>query len=115
VFGPTPAILDLSVRIAGADADTQRRFDESAEVFRRDLVGRLNRHMAENSRSGDWEWTPEDGYYASFNAFRPPAPTLREDWRGLVPAGLGLLGWLLIAGGALVLAGRQFDKRAFSA
>lgn len=114
-FGPTPAMLDLSVRIAGADADTQRRFDESAEVFRRDLVGRLNRHMAENSKSGDWEWTPEDGYYASFNAFRPPAPTLAEDWRALVPAGLGLLVWMLIAGGALVLAGRRFDKRAFSA
>lgn len=114
-FGPTPAMLDLSVRIAGADADTQRRFDESAEVFRRDLVGRLNRHMAENSKSGDWEWTPEDGYYASFNAFRPPAPTLVEDWPDLVPAGLGLLVWMLIAGGALVVAGRQFDKRAFSA
>jgi ABC-2 type transport system permease protein len=115
VFGPTPAMLDLSVRIAGADADTQRRFDESAEVFRRDLVGRLNRHMAENSKSGDWEWTPEDGYYASFKAFRPPAPTLQEDWRVLVPAGFGLLVWLLIAVCALVLAGRQFDKRAFSA
>ncbi len=115
IFGPTPAMLDLSVRIAGADADTQRRFDESAEVFRRDMVGRLNRHMAENSRSGDWEWTPEDGYYASFNAFRPPAPTLRDDWPDLVPSALGLLAWALIAGGGLVLAGRRFDQRAFAA
>ena len=46
VFGPTPAMLDLSVRIAGADADTQRRFEESAEGFRRDLVGRLNQLKA---------------------------------------------------------------------
>lgn len=28
--GPTPAMLDLSVRIAGADADTQWRFDRKA-------------------------------------------------------------------------------------
>jgi len=114
VFGPTPVMLDLSVRVAGADADTQRRFDESAEVFRRDLVERLNRHMAENSASGDWDWTPEDKYYASFDAFRPPALTLGESWPDLVPAGLGLLVWMLIAGGALVLAGRQFDKRVLS-
>lgn len=115
LFGPTPAMLDLSVRIAGADADTQRRFDESAEAFRRDLVRRLNLHMARNSKSGDWEWTPEDGYYASFNAFRPPAPTLADDWPALVPAGLGLLIWTLVAAAGLVLAGRLFDKRAFAA
>ena len=114
LFGPTPAMLDLSVRIAGADADTQRRFDESAEVFRRNLVRRLNLHMAENSKSGDWEWTPEDGYYASFSAFRPPAPTLADDWPDLVPAGLGLLVWTLIAAVGLALAARHFDKRAFA-
>mgnify|MGYP005836898631 CR=1 FL=1 len=112
LFGPTPAMLDLSLRIAGADADTQRRFDESAEVFRRDLVGRLNRHMAENSRTGDWEWTPADGYFASFNAFQPPAPRLADDLDDLAPAALALGGWSLLALLALMAAARRFGARA---
>ena len=115
MFGPTPAMLDVSVRVAGADADTQRRFDESAEVFRRDLVGRLNQHMAVNSRSGVWTWTPEDGYFASFSAFKPPAPTLGDDLPDLVPGGLALLIWSLIALLALVSAGHRFDARANAA
>ncbi|MEO0412517.1 MAG: DUF3526 domain-containing protein [Pseudomonadota bacterium] len=113
-FGPTPAMLDLSVRIAGADANTQRRFDDSAEAFRRDLVGRLNRHMAENSRSGDWEWTPQDGYYASFSAFQPPAPRLRDELRALVPGAATLVFWLVFALTALVLSGRRFNARLAS-
>jgi len=111
-FGPTSAMLDLSVRIAGSDADTQWRFDESAEAFRRDLVGRLNRHMAENSETGDWSWTPEDRYYASFSAFRPRTPALRNDIDDVVPAGLALLGWAFAAFFALMLTARRFNGRA---
>ena len=111
-FGPTAAMLDLSVRIAGSDADTQTRFDESAEVFRRDLVGRLNRHMAENSRTGDWSWTPDDQYYASFGAFKPPAPILADDVDDMMPAGLALLGWVLAALLALRFSARRFNGRA---
>lgn len=112
MLGPTPVMLDLSIRIAGADADTQRQFDESAEIFRRDLVGRLNRHMAVSSESGDWSWTPEDGYYASFSAFRPPTPTLRDDLPKLLLGMFALLVWTLIALGALVLAAHRFNARA---
>jgi len=111
-FGPTPAMLDLSTRLSGADAETQRRFDVDAETFRRTLVGRLNRHMAENSKTGDWEWTPEDGYFASFAAFKPPTPTLADDAAGIWPSALVLLGWFGLAGLALAFAARRFDRSA---
>ena len=112
LFGPTPAMLDFSARVAGADAATQQRFDESAEAFRRDLVGRLNRHMAANSKTGDWEWTPDDQYYASFAAFRPNAPTFADDAGGLMPSAAALLGWITLAFIALALAARRFDRSA---
>ncbi|MGC6329061.1 DUF3526 domain-containing protein [Rhizorhabdus sp. FW153] len=113
-FGPTPAMLDLSERIAGADASTQRRFDVTAEAFRRDLIGRLNRHMAENSRTGDWEWTPADRYFASFTAFNPTTPRLRNDLPGLMPAAATLSLWAAVAGLALLFAARRFDRSAQS-
>lgn len=109
-FGPTPAMLDLATRLAGADAETQRRFDVDAEAFRRALVGRLNRHMAENSTTGDWEWTPEDRYYASFAAFKPPARAVVDDAPGIWPSALVLLAWLGLAGLALASAARRFDR-----
>jgi len=109
-FGPTPAMLDLSTRLSGADAETQRRFDVDAEAFRRTLVGRLNRHMAENSKTGDWEWTTEDRYFASFAAFKPPSPTLVDDAPGIWPSALVLLGWLGLAAVALAFAARRFDR-----
>jgi len=111
-FGPTPAVLDLSVRIAGADADTQSRFDTSAEVFRRELVSMLNRHMAENSRTGDWEWKPADQYYSSFEAFNPPMPTLADDAAHLLPGSSVLFLWGLLALAGLIFAARRFDARA---
>ena len=111
-FGPTPAMLNLSMRIAGADADTQSRFDASAEVFRRDLVGRLNRHMAENSRTGDWEWKPADQYYASFEAFNPSKPTLAEDAVHLLPGISMMFFWGLLALAGLISAAKRFNARA---
>ena len=110
MFGPTPAMLDLSVRIAGADAGTQRRFDQAAETFRRDLVGRLNKHMATNSRTGDWEWTPEDGYYASFAAFNPPRPKLTDNLHEVLPAAIALGLWALLMLGALVAVAKRFNQ-----
>lgn len=110
LFGPTPAMLDFSLRVAGADADTQYRFNESAEAFGRDLVGGLNHHMAENSRSGDWEWTPEDGYYASFSAFHPPAPSLSDETPNLLPSGAALVLWSIVSLGAMTIAWRRFDR-----
>ncbi|MEM9314579.1 MAG: DUF3526 domain-containing protein [Pseudomonadota bacterium] len=112
IFSPTPVMLDLSAQIASADAGSQRNFEESAEAFRRDLVGRLNQHMAVNSKSGDWAWTPEDGYFASFKAFQPPAATLVDGLPKLIPGGLALLIWCLATLLLLVLSGRRFDARA---
>ena len=112
LFGPTPAMLDLSVRISGADAGTQRRFDEAAEDFRYNLVERLNTHMAENSKTGDWEWTPEDNYYASFDAFQPPTPTLRTQLTDIWPAALALVLWGFVTVASLFLAARRLNTSA---
>jgi ABC-2 type transport system permease protein len=110
LIGPTPAMLDLSVRLASADPSAQRRFDEAGEVFRRDLVRRLNLHMAENSRTGDWGWSPADGYYAGFDAFAPPRPRLVDDWPGAIPAASALAAWLALALLALWGAARALER-----
>ena len=112
LFGPTPAMLDLSVRIAGADAGTQRHFDEAAEDFRYGMVERLNTHMAENSLSGDWAWTPDDQYYASFAAFDPPTPTLAEDWGGIAPAAIALSLWFMLTLGLLITVAKRSNTKA---
>ena len=109
IFGPTPAMLDLSVRIAGADAGTQRRFDQAAETFRRDLVSRLNNHMATNSRTGDWEWTPDDEYYASFAAFNPPRPKFTDELHAVLSAAIALGLWGLLMLGSLVIVAKRFN------
>lgn len=106
-FSPTPAILDLSARMAGSHADYQRSFDDEAEAFRRDLVGRLNQHMAENSRTGDWSWTAEDGYFSSFEAFDPPQPTFARDLPGALPAVAALTAWSFVALLGLVFVGQR--------
>jgi ABC-2 type transport system permease protein len=111
-LGPTPAMLDLSVRLASADPSAQRRFDEAAEGFRRAFVERLNLHMAENSRTGDWGWTPADGYYASFESFKPPQPRLSDDLPGARPSALALLVWLALTMGALAASARVLERRA---
>ncbi|MEM8565992.1 MAG: DUF3526 domain-containing protein [Bacteroidota bacterium] len=109
IFGPTPAMLNLSIRIAGADGGTQRQFDQAAEAFRRDLIGRLNNHMATNSQTGDWTWTPADGYYASFAAFDPPQPKLTDDLNGVLPAAIALVLWALLTFGALITVAKRFN------
>ncbi|MEM9931075.1 MAG: DUF3526 domain-containing protein, partial [Bacteroidota bacterium] len=109
IFGPTPAMLDLSVRIAGADAGTQRQFDQAAEIFRRDLVSRLNNHMATNSQTGDWEWTPDDKYYASFEAFNPPQPKFTNELHAVLPAAIALGLWGLLMVGALMAVAKRFN------
>ncbi|MEN0006729.1 MAG: DUF3526 domain-containing protein [Bacteroidota bacterium] len=109
VFGPTSPMLDLSMHLAGADASTQLRFDEAAEIFRRNMISRLNRHMAENSRTGDWEWTPADDYYTSFAAFKPPSTTLKEDLISNFPAALVLCLWGLITLRILTMAAKRLN------
>ena len=72
VVAPVLAVRALSMGLAGTDVEQHRHFATAAEVYRRDLMRRMNGDLAENSRSGDtylagpelWEETPPLSYAA---------------------------------------------------
>ena len=109
-FGPTPAMIDLSARIGSADASAQYRFDAAGEAYRRERTAKLNYHMAENSKTGDWDWKAESAWYARFPAFAPPQLKLADDWPGIVPGLVALFAWAILAAGLLTLEARRLDR-----
>ena len=110
LFGPTPAMLDLSARIGSADASAQYRFDAAGEVYRRERTAKLNYHMTENSKTGDWDWKAESLWYAKFPGFSPPQSLLVDDAPGMLPAFAALLGWAGLAALLMGLASRRLDR-----
>ncbi len=121
LFSPTIALRQASMAAAGTDFAGHRRFLEQAERYRYDLVQRLNRLQAEAVRYADdtakdagadrrkriaadnWQALPEF-------AFRQPAAGTLV--RASLPGFASLLGWLVLAGVALVVATRRLGATA---
>ncbi|MEM9760473.1 MAG: DUF3526 domain-containing protein, partial [Pseudomonadota bacterium] len=107
LLSPTPAMLEISARLSGAHFEAQLAFDRAAEAYRLEVVEELNQHMAEHSRTGDWDWIPDDDYYGSFKPFSPPAPDLWADIRAAAIPASAIVLWLLAAVVALNFASRR--------
>ncbi|MEL7044730.1 MAG: DUF3526 domain-containing protein [Pseudomonadota bacterium] len=107
LLSPTPAMLEVSARLSGAHFEAQLAFDRAAEAYRLEVVEELNQHMAEHSRTGDWDWIPDDDYYGSFKPFSPPAPDLWADIRAAAIPASAIVLWLLAAVVALNFASRR--------
>ena len=96
IVAPLLAVRALSMGLAGTDVEQHRRFATAAEMYRRDLMRRMNGDLAENSRTGE-TYLAGDELWESVPPLQYEAPTLA--WvlgnRSLSLAMLGL--WLLAA------------------
>jgi ABC-2 type transport system permease protein len=108
---PLLAVRELSMALAGTDAEQFRAFQAAAERYRRALVGRMNDEMARGGRTSDgfdrkadaraWASVPEFAY-------TPPsaAAVLGRAW----PHALALAGWLAAAALALAAGVRRLAR-----
>ncbi|NYD90847.1 ABC transporter permease [Sphingomonas melonis] len=120
LVSPTIALRSLSMAAAGTDFAGHRRFLEQAEAYRYHLIQRLNRMEAENVRYADDVAEDADAdrrrrvSSAHWRAM-PPFAWRAPDSSALVDAALPglamLLGWLVVAGGMLVIAARRLGGR----
>jgi ABC-2 type transport system permease protein len=105
LVAPVLAVRALSMGLAGTDVAHHRAFADSAEAYRRRLVGAMNRDMARNAVGVDYEYEATPALWASIGAFDFEAPPLGATL-AVHREALGLLGWwglvgvLLVAGAA---------------
>lgn len=75
VTAPLLAVRTLSMGLAGTDVEQHRHFAAAAEEYRRELVGRLNGELTENSRTGEVYLAAAD-LWSQMPPFRYDAPTV---------------------------------------
>jgi len=65
----------LSMAISRTDYHSHWNFADAAEKYRIELVGAMNGHLQENSRTGDWDYLADPAVWASVPDFsyQPPA------------------------------------------
>lgn len=108
VAAPLLAVRELSMALAGTDAEQFRAFQAAAEAYRRSLVGRMNHEMAHSGRTSDgFDKKVDARAWASVPAFTytPPgaADVLARAWPHALALGL----WLVAAALALIAAARR--------
>ena len=102
IVAPLLAVRSLSMALAGTDVEQHRSFAEAAERYRRLLVKRMNDHMAQHSRTGDWNYKAGPELWRDVPPFEYAAPStasvLGHHWWSIVLLGA----WVLI--GAIAVA-----------
>ncbi len=95
MFNPFLSVQNLSMALAGTDMYTFKHFEDVVEKYRRELVRRMNRDMAENSKYGDFY-----GYEAGIDLwqeiedFSYRTPTAQEVLRNYRVELTSLLLWM---------------------
>lgn len=102
VVAPLLAVRSLSMGLAGTDVEHHRAFAHSAEQYRRMLIKRMNGNMAENSRSGDFDYKAPPSLWREIEPFAYEAPGLRAAMGAHLPAVWLLVAWCLAVGVAVV-------------
>lgn len=100
LVSPPMLLRSLSMAASNASLETEIRFQQDAEAYRRRFVQTLNEDMMQNSKWGAESWKDykvKNSLYHDIQAFEAPTQALR--WRlGFVKTeGIGLLLWALIA------------------
>lgn len=103
LVSPGELLRPASMALASTDFGYHRSFVTTAEQYRRNLVKTMNRAMTERSKTGDWEFKVGEEVWREVPPFEAPAPRARPIWAAQV----GLLGWLIAACLALLVAARR--------
>ncbi|MCP1471233.1 ABC-2 type transport system permease protein [Sphingobium sp. OAS761] len=119
VVSPAIALRRLSMAAAGTDLEGHRRFLTQAEAYRYDMVQRLNRLQADavsyandtaSDAGADQRKRISAGHWHEIPPFRFKSADAADLVKASVP-GLGLLlGWLILAGLALLPVARHLQK-----
>ncbi|MFM7486635.1 MAG: ABC transporter permease [Cytophagales bacterium] len=91
----------LSMAICRTDYTSHWDFANAAENYRIELVGKMNGHMMNNSKTGDWDYLADDKLWSSVPDFQyePASYTtvIRQNTSNLIT----LLAWLSLSFAAL--------------
>lgn len=69
VLSPFLPVRFLSMAVCGTDYHSHWRFADAAEKYRIDLVGKMNKDLMNNSRTGDWDYQADASLFASVPDF----------------------------------------------
>lgn len=97
LFNPFLSIQRLSMALCGTDMHTFVHFENEVEIYRRELVRKMNNDMAENSQYGEFY-----GYKAGLDLwqqipdFKYQTPTVIELIQHYLWELMALIGWLVV-------------------
>lgn len=110
LLNPLQATDRLSMAIAGTDLGSHLAFVEQVEAHRRKLVEMLNdEHAVGGSKTGDWSWTADQEFYASFATFEFEPPALGEVLGRNALLAAALAAWVLALTGLLFASARRLE------
>lgn len=96
ILNPFMAVRNLSMGMAGSDYKTALAFQKYAEKYRYEMVEKLNNHLRDFSKTGDWEKKADVKIYAEIPDFDFKNPSiisvLSQNWVAL----LALLLWIIL-------------------
>lgn len=103
VFSPLLIVRSFSMAMAGTDFSQHQDFAISAENYRRLLVKEMNTYMANNSKSGDWEYKAGADLWQKVPEFTYSCPPIRQVLRLQYQNISMLLVWLFISSCLLII------------
>jgi ABC-2 type transport system permease protein len=96
ILNPFMAVRNLPMGMAGSDYKTALAFQKYAEKYRYEMVEKLNNHLRDFSKTGDWEKKADVKIYAEIPDFDFKNPSistvLSQNWVAL----LALLLWIFL-------------------
>lgn len=107
VLSPFLPARFLSMAISRTDYTSHWHFADAAEKYRILLVGKMNGHMVENSKTGDWDYTVDKEVWASVPEFDYQPPAYATIIAGNTSNILTLLGWVVLSFVALYISVRR--------
>lgn len=113
-LNPLQATGQLSMAVAGTGLASHLDFTRQTEVYRRDLVRKLNHedaHGVQRNAEGRLQRTTTREFYAGFSAFEYRPLCVGSLLGGRVSELLSVGIWLLGASGFLLLTARRLDRR----
>ena len=95
-FSPLIAMRSLSASLAGTDYAHHRHFTDRAEVWRKVLIGHLNKEFADNAGDDSWEYKVGADFWKTIPPFEYDSPSpgfaLQSQWLSLSILALWLVG-----------------------
>ncbi|CAN5566643.1 DUF3526 domain-containing protein [soil metagenome] len=104
VFSPFLPTRFLSMAVSRTDYNAHWDFADAADKYRIVLVGKMNGHMVDNSKTGDWDYLADETLWSSVPEFQYEPPTYASILGANTSNIATLTGWLFLSFLALYAA-----------